>query len=97
MLGSVFLKDYYSIYDLDNYRIGLAPVYDFDAPAESNEVDQGDGEIEEIDDIGDDEADGDSSAASFVHDNLRNGLIFGGFFLGFIVLACYVCKRRRNE
>ena len=94
MLGSVFLKDFYSIYDLDNYRVGLAPVYDFDAPASSNEVDKGDGEIGGT---GDDTADGDSSATSFLHDNLRNGLIFAGFFFGFIVLACYICKRRRNE
>ncbi len=89
MLGSVFLKDFYSIYDLDNYRMGIAPVYDFDKAA-SNEVDDTDAEIG-----GDAEDSG--STAQFLHDNMRNGLIFAGIFLSFVVLACYICKRRRDE
>ena len=32
MLGSAFLKDRYSVYDLDNFKMALGPVFDFDAP-----------------------------------------------------------------
>ena len=32
MLGSVFLKDRYSIYDLEQFKMALGPVFDFDAP-----------------------------------------------------------------
>mmetsp|Transcript_32892 Transcript_32892/g.40665 ORF Transcript_32892/g.40665 Transcript_32892/m.40665 type:complete len:285 (+) Transcript_32892:804-1658(+) len=30
-LGSIFLEDYYSVYDIDNFKVGLGKVVDFEA------------------------------------------------------------------
>ena len=38
-LGSVFLKDRYSVYDMDNFKMAIGPVFDFDAPVSSNDID----------------------------------------------------------
>ena len=35
--GSIVLKDYYSIYDVENRRIGLGPIFDFE-PDNEEEV-----------------------------------------------------------
>lgn len=32
-LGAAFLKDHYSVYDLENFKMALGPVFDFDADA----------------------------------------------------------------
>lgn len=32
--GSIVLKDYYSVYDVENRRIGLGPIFDFEADIE---------------------------------------------------------------
>lgn len=32
ILGEVFLRDYYSVYNIDHSRMGLGKVIDFDAP-----------------------------------------------------------------
>ena len=38
VLGSAFLKDHYSVYDMDNFKMAIGPVFDFDAPQTNGEV-----------------------------------------------------------
>ena len=37
-LGSVFLEDYYSVYDIDNFKIALGKVVDFEPVAQDDEA-----------------------------------------------------------
>ena len=37
-LGSVFLEDYYSVYDIDNFKIGIGKVVDFEPVAQIDEA-----------------------------------------------------------
>ena len=58
-LGSIFLEDYYSIYDIDNYKIGLGKVVDFEPVDQIDEAyDSGSATHETT---GDGSASGDSS------------------------------------
>ena len=40
--------------------------------------------------------DDDQDQNTISHDDLRNGLIFGGIALAFIIISCIICKRRRD-
>jgi len=41
MIGAALLKDYYTVFDVDKFRIGLGKVIDFDAPPPAEAVDEG--------------------------------------------------------
>ncbi len=36
-MGSLFLEDYYSIYDIDNFKVGLGRTVNFEPPATKEE------------------------------------------------------------
>ena len=58
---------------------------DFDAPPPNDIIDEGDSS----------KAD-DQDQNTISHDDLKNGLIFGGIALLFIIVSCIICKRRRD-
>ena len=39
VIGAVLLKNYYSVFDMDNYKMALGKVVDFDAPPPKEEPD----------------------------------------------------------
>ena len=91
---------------MDNYKMALGKVVDFDAPPPSNEPDadpatdnNGDANGSGVDvDDGGKKKDGtvvDPDADDSWLD-IENAIIFGVLGLVFIIGACYVCKRR-NE
>ena len=88
-LGSALLKNYYAVYDSDSYQFALGRVVDFDAPPK---------QPDEPNDIIDDPDSPDSGKedGSIAHDDVRNGLIFGGIALVFIIISCIICKKRRD-
>ena len=103
--GAVLLKNYYTVFDIDNYKMALGKVFDFDAPPPSNEPDPA--EIDpaadnnggvDVDDGGKKKDDGavvdPDTDDSWL--DIENGVIFGVLGLVFIIMACWVCKRR-NE
>lgn len=63
--------------------MGLGPVFDFDAPPPGS-----------VDESG--KQDG-GAASPYSENVLRNGLIFSGIAALFLIFACYICKRRRDE
>ena len=84
------------MYDIDNYKMALGQVVDFDAPPPKPEDD----EDEDSNDIDADDVDENGNKKEPNHLDfldLENGLIFSGIAFVFIVLACWVCKRRRDE
>ena len=99
-IGAVLLKNYYAVFDVDNYKMALGKVVDFDAPSPSDESDTVDpaddnGSGVDVDDGGkktkDDGSDPDADETWL---DLENGLIFGLLFIAFIIMACFICKRR---
>ena len=96
-IGSAMLKDYYAVYDDDNYKMALGKVIDFDAPPPPPPTPDNDNEI---DDGGDskkipDESDG-AEGEHIMHDDVKNALIFGSIALVFIIISCIICKKRRD-
>ena len=91
LIGSALLKDYYAVYDIDSYQFALGKVIDFDAPppppTPNDVIDDGDSSKADDDD---------QDQNTISHDDLRNGLIFGGIALAFIIISCIICKRRRD-
>ena len=85
------MKDYYAVYDIDSYQFALGKVIDFDAPPPkpNDVIDDGDsGDSSKTPD--------DQDQNTISHDDLRNGIIFGGIALAFIIISCIICKRRRD-
>ena len=91
-LGTAFLKDYYAVYDSDSYQFGLGRIVDFDAPPPPPKPDPNDA----IDDPKGKADEQDGTNGSLTHDDVRNGLIFGGIALVFIIISCIICKKRRD-
>ena len=89
-LGSALLKNYYAVYDSDSYQFALGRVVDFDAPPKQPD------EPNDIIDDPDAPDSGKEADGSIAHDDVRNGLIFGGIALVFIILSCIICKKRRD-
>ena len=75
ILGDTLLRNYYSVYDMDNYKIALGEVVDFEAPVSDGGT-NGTRGFDPTDPEG-----------KPVHDNVRNGLIFAGVSLAFIIYA----------
>ena len=105
--GAVLLKNYYSVFDMDNYKMALGKVFDFDAPPPSNEPDtdpaaDNNGDANggvDVDDGGKKKEKDGSVVDPDAEDtwlDIENGIIFGVVGLVFIIMACWVCKRR-NE
>ena len=80
-MGSVALKDYYSIYDVDNFKIGIGKVFDPNAPVPN--------------DLPDPNAAKEDSEP-FIELNLQNSLIAGGALLAIVLVTCYVIYKRRS-
>ena len=107
-IGAVLLKNYYTVFDIDNYKMALGKVFDFDAPPPSNEPD-----VDPAPDNNDDddanggvddggkkkEKDGElvDPDAEDTWLDIENGIIFGVVGLLFIIMACWICKRRNEE
>ena len=90
LLGAPLLKNFYSVYDIDNYKMGLGRVIDFDAPIDAPVNGGTGGDIDSPDAPGQQESEENDYT-------LRNALIFSGIAAAFLVFACIVCKRRRDE
>jgi len=82
IMGDTLLRNYYSVYDLENYKMALGEVIDFEAPFSNGGANGAEG------------SDPTDPDGKLVHDNVRNGLIFAGISLAFIIFAICVCKRR---
>ena len=82
------MKDYYTVYDIDSYQFALGKVIDFDAPPKPKD--------EDVIDDGDSSKADDQDQNTLNHDDLENGLIFGGIALIFVIISCIVCKKRRD-
>lgn len=112
LLGSIFLEDYYSIYDIDNFKIGLGKVVDFEPVDQNDEAyDSGSATHEKA---GDGSASEDSSTKNDNNSNKsiddseqaaeekdsnswQNLIIFSGCTAAiFLIVAIYCCKRRRD-
>ena len=85
-MGDTLLKNYYSVYDIDNYKMALGRVIDFDAPV----VPEDDGENSAVDP-------NQPGGHQNLEDFEKNALIFSGIVIVFLIVACFVCKRRRDE
>ena len=95
-LGHVFLKNYYTVYDIDNFKFALGPVVDFDyeEPIDDEEEEEGSSDADGTDSVDDDQKNPNKRQPH--HDNLVNGLVFGVVALIFTALTCYACKRRND-
>lgn len=79
IMGDTFLRNYYSVYDLEGYRMALGKVFEFDAPLLIPDiVDPSPTTSEEIPES----------------DNVLNLIIFACIFVPFMLFAVCVCKRR---
>ena len=73
---------------MDNFKIGLGPVFDFDAPASSNDIDT---------DPVEKEAGNEEQQQAFLEISLTNALFIGGVALLTILIGAYICYCRRGR
>ena len=100
-MGAILLKDYYSVYDVDNFRMGLGRVVDFDyvEPVDgpiipSDDTDATDNNVDTDPEGGENVPQGRNHRSS--NENLRDGLIYAGIAIIFIIAVCYAYKRRND-
>ena len=80
-MGSIALKDYYTIYDVDNFKIGIGKVFDPNAAVPN--------------DLPDPNAAKDSEP--FLVLNLQNCLVAAGSILTIMLITCCVVYKRRSN
>ena len=98
MLGSVFLKDRYSVYDFDNFKMALAPVFDFDAVTNDSDSASGEGGDSPNGSPQDGSQKTQPEGGAFIEISLTSAIVFGASLIMtlFVVYMIYKCMKRRK-